>query len=265
MGAELTARPVIGVPTSEFRRGEKSQPTPQGEPQREEITLGLKYLRAVAAAGGLPVILPPLGIATIEPLLSGLSGLCLPGGPDVHPDSYRRAAHPELGPTEPDADAFEIALVRAADRRRLPVLGICRGMQVINVARGGTLYQHLPDPRAGGAALEHRQQEPGHESTHPVVVERATLLASVLGARKLDVNSFHHQGVAKLGRRLAIAARSSDGVIEGMEAVDRDFMVGVQWHAECLTLEGRPEGRLFESLVEAACERRALGDYLEAA
>ena len=126
-----------------------------GEPARAEMALGMSYLRAVERAGGLPVVLPPLELDRISPLLDRLSGVLLSGGPDLDPAAYGRAAHPELGPTEPKLDVFEVQLARAADTRGLPILGICRGAQALNIARGGTLHQHLPEITDG--SIVHRQ------------------------------------------------------------------------------------------------------------
>lgn len=245
----MDARPLIGVTTSEVRRSESVRPTPHGEPPQLEMALGLPYLKAVEAAGGLPVALPPLDPDAIEPLLGRLSGLCLSGGPDLDPSAYGERQHAELGPTEPDVDRFELALAKLAWKRRVPLLAICRGAQALNVARGGTLVQHLPERQ--GVTIEHRQSEPGECPTHAVNVAPGSLLERVLGGGTLRVNSFHHQAVDRLGRGLSVVATSPDGVVEGIEAPRRDFVLGVQWHAECLA--DRPEqARLFEALVQAA-------------
>jgi len=198
------------------------------------------------------VILSPLSLETVKPLVARLAGVCLPGGPDLDPTSYAAGAHPDLGPTEPEIDDFEIALARAADARRLPVLGICRGAQALNVARGGTLHQHLPDqPRTG---LEHRQRLPAAEVTHEVEIAPRSLLARFMKRAELTVNSFHHQAVDELGRDLVAVAWAPDGVVEAIEARGRDFVVGVQWHAECL-IERPEQAALFGSFVEAARRR----------
>jgi putative glutamine amidotransferase len=242
-------RPLIGVTTSEVRRSETLRQTPQGDPPQHEMALGLKYLRAVEAAGGLPVVLPPLAGAAIEPLVDHLTGICLSGGPDLGPETYGEERHPELGPTEDDVDRFELALARLAWRRGLPLLAICRGAQALNVVRGGTLVQHLPDLGDGGVA--HRQEAPGEELTHAIRIERDSLLASVMGRRSARVNSFHHQAVSRLGRGLRVVARARDGVVEAIEAPGKGYVLGVQWHAECLA--ERPEqAALFEGLVDAA-------------
>ena len=148
-------KPIVGVTVSEIRAKEDAQRVRHGEPTQTEMTLGLSYMRAVERAGGLPVALPPLLDENIGPLLEQLSGLLLTGGPDIDPACYGAERHPELGPIDRDVDVFEIELCRQADSRGLPILGICRGSQVLNVARGGTLIQHLPEIADG--TLEHRQ------------------------------------------------------------------------------------------------------------
>jgi putative glutamine amidotransferase len=251
---DLVMRPLIGVTTSEVRRSEDVRQTRQGEPPQREMALGLKYLHAVEAAGGLPVVLPPLEPEAVRPLLAHLSGICLSGGPDLDPGSYGQREHPELGPIEPEVDRFELALARLAWREGLPVLAICRGAQALNVARGGTLVQHLPDEP--GVTLDHRQSEPGEQPTHPVEVSDGSLVARLMGTRRPEVNSFHHQAAARLGRGLRVVGRSPDGVVEAIEAADRPFVVGVQWHAECLA-DREEQAALFEGLV-AAAQRHAV-------
>jgi putative glutamine amidotransferase len=240
--------PLIGVTTSEVRHAETIQQTPEGEPVRHEMALGLTYLRAIEWAGGIPIVIPPLHIQAITPLLDRISGICLSGGPDLDPQSYGAREHPKLGPTEPDLDRFELAIARRADARGIPLLAICRGAQALNVVRGGTLVQHLPDL---GNAIDHRQNAPGEEPTHEVLIEPDSKLAQVLETTRLEVNSFHHQGIAELGRGLRPVAHSDDGMIEGIESPDRPFCVGVQWHAELL-VERPTETALFEAFVEAS-------------
>ncbi|MDQ3587712.1 MAG: gamma-glutamyl-gamma-aminobutyrate hydrolase family protein, partial [Actinomycetota bacterium] len=190
-------RPLIGISCSELRRRENVRQTPEGDPPREELGLGLTYVKAIERAEAIPVVLPPLDRKVVDELLDGLAGLCLSGGPDLDPARYRRRPHPHLGPTEPEVDRFELALARRADARRLPLLAICRGAQVLNVARGGALHQHLPDlAHDEGHHVEHRQTEPGETATHPVTVEAGTMLHGLVNRTDLQVNSFHHQAVA---------------------------------------------------------------------
>ena len=248
----MLSRPLIGVSTSELRGATDHGETPHGEPARQELALGVRYLDAVARAGGTPVILAPVCDEAIDGLLDRLSGICLSGGPDLHPGAYGAEPHARLGPTEPHLDRFELALARRADARGVPLLGICRGSQVLNVARGGTLHQHVPD--LVGDGVEHRQEAPGGEPTHPVRVARRSRLAGVVGTARLPVNSFHHQAVDRLGGGLTVSARSLDGVVEGIEDPGRSLFLGVQWHAECLT-EQPSHLALFGELVEAARRR----------
>src|SRR5271170_1979420 len=159
-------KPIIGVTVSEIRAKEDAQRVRHGEPTQTEMTLGLSYMRAVEIAGGLPLALPPLTVENVDALLDHLSGVLLTGGPDLDPSCYGAARHAELGPTDPVVDAFEIALCRQAYRRRIPILGICRGAQLLNVARRGTLHQHLPEVNDG--AIEHRQAKSGAHTSHEV-------------------------------------------------------------------------------------------------
>ena len=240
--------PLVGVSTSEVRSAGDRELVAQGEPPRTELALGERYLEAVRAGGGMPVILAPVDPESVDTLLGRLDAVCLSGGPDLHPSAYGVLPHPELGPTEPDLDSFELALARAAVARGLPVLGICRGMQVLNVALGGTLHQHLPDLDGG---LNHRQARTSGEPSHRVTLARDSRLTKVLGRRFLEVNSFHHQGVHALGRGLVMAASAPDGLVEAIEAPGRRFTFGVQWHAECLA-ERPDQLALFRGLVRAA-------------
>ena len=229
--------PLIGVTTSEVRRGDLATLRRHGEPPQHEMALGLTYMRAIELAGGVPVVLPPLqdGMAT---LLDRLDGICLSGGPDLDPAAYGAdERHTELGPTEPSLDAFELSLVRLALMRNMPILAICRGSQALNVACGGTLHQHVEG---------HRQTEMATEATHQVEITAHSRLHRMVRTRTLGVNSFHHQAVDQVGEGLRVVARASDGTIEGIEG--DGFVVGVQWHAETMVAH-MP---LFEALVTAA-------------
>jgi putative glutamine amidotransferase len=208
----------------------------------------MPYVRALARSGAIPVVLPPLAAELVPELLRPLAAICLSGGPDIDPAAYGEPPREELGPTEPDLDAFELAVARTADAAGLPILGICRGCQALNVARGGTLHQHLPG---------HRQTEPGWAVTHDVSVEPGSLLARAVGAEALRVNSFHHQAVEQLGEGLRAVAWAPDGTVEGIEGDDGRFVLGVQWHAETLDEVERPQAQLFAALVDAAREGAA--------
>ena len=236
-------RPLIGVTTSELRPSGMATLRRQGEPDHPEMALGMTYLQAIERAGAVPVVLPPC-VSDLEALLARLDGICLSGGPDLDPEAYgARVRHAELGPTEPSLDGFELALARAALERGMPLLGICRGSQALNVACGGTLHQHLPG---------HRQSEPGCTTTHDVEVLPRTRLAGLIGPGMHPVNSFHHQAVDELGNGLRVAARAADGTVEAIESPG-GFAIGVQWHAETLA-----DARLFEALVSACAPSLAI-------
>jgi putative glutamine amidotransferase len=252
MGAEVTGRPLIGLTTSEVRTADEHKPTPEGDPPRKDIALGFKYFEAIERAGGVPVILPPLGPASVDPLLARLDAVCIAGGPDIDPRTYGGPDHPELGPTEPELDRFEMAVTWAARSRCMPILAICRGAQMLNVALGGSLHMHLPDD-AGDRVQHRRPGSEGPSASHDVRVEPDSNLGAVVGETRLRVNSYHHQAVRKLGRGLRAVAHADDGVIEAIELAGPDFVIGVQWHAEAM--EGTPHGALFESFVAAAARR----------
>jgi putative glutamine amidotransferase len=239
-------KPLIGITTSELRPGELSTLRRHGEPPNPEMALGMTYVRAVEDAGALPVVVPPLEDRDVRPLVERLDGLVLSGGPDLAPDAYGAKPHVELDSTEPQLDGFEYAMAREALSLGLPILGICRGAQTLNVARGGTLHQHLPD--VVGGSIAHRQTVDGRVPTHPVVIEPGSRLAAVLGTTRLSVNSFHHQAVDRLGSGLRACAWAPDGTIEAIEDPAQPCVFAVQWHAE--TLQGQPSGlALFQELA----------------
>ncbi len=243
------SRPLIGVTVSEIRRKEDAQRVRHGEPNQTEMTLGLPYMRAVEMAGGIPVAIAPLDPENIEDLLEHVSAVLLTGGPDLDPCFYGAEPHRELGPVDRSVDAYELALCRGADAHGLPMLGICRGAQVLNVARDGTLHQHLPDLE--GETVEHRQREPGDRATHEIRVAPDSRLARTTGGGPVMVNTFHHQAVERPGSALRPVAWARDGVIEAIESEDGPFALGVQWHAETLTHDAE-QLALFELLVDAA-------------
>jgi putative glutamine amidotransferase len=242
-------RPLIGVTTSEVRLEHQVRLTLHGEPPRREMALGLTYLRAIELGGGIPVVIPPLRIEAIPALLAHLDGLVLSGGPDIHPESYGESPHPELGPTWRDLDATELALARHGIAADLPMLAISRGAQALNIARGGTLFQHLPE--RFGRSIQHRQLADGPATTHPVDIAPDSTLAKALGSTELSVNSYHHQATSGLGRGVRAVAWAPDGVVEAIEVPTSRFVIGVQWHAESM-VGSPPHARLFAAFVEAA-------------
>jgi putative glutamine amidotransferase len=223
------------------------------------IRTDLDYVEGVVGAGGAPVVLPPLGDEKAAASLVGsLDGLLLSGGSDLDPGYYGEEPGTELGPTIPERDAFEMALVGLALRRGIPIFGICRGMQVLNVALGGTLYQDLPSQWEGDV-LKHRQATPKWQPSHKVEVRDGSYIAEVMGRDVVKVNSYHHQGIKDLAEGLVATGYSTDGVVEAVEAGDLSerWLLGVQWHAEAMRGAGPQQESLFEAHVSAA-ERHAL-------
>jgi putative glutamine amidotransferase len=214
------------------------------------VLLPRRYSDMVAAAGGLPVLLPPLPGSSGA--LSRLDGLVLSGGGDIDPAEYGAARDPACGPASPDRDRAELELCRQALARGLPVLGICRGLQVVNVALGGTLHQHLPDL----VGNDRHSPDPGGYGTHKVSIEPGSRLAGLLGRSEAAVPTHHHQAVDRLGDGLVAAAWTDDGVIEAAEPAGSggpaSLVAAVQWHPEA-----GDDPTLFTSLVAAASRPRA--------
>jgi putative glutamine amidotransferase len=194
----------------------------------------VSYTEAVRAAGLRPYILPVLGPADADAMLDGMAGLILTGGEDVDPSHYGSEPHPALGEVHVERDAFELALVRAARARRLPTLAICRGVQVANVALGGSLVQDLPSEWP--TALAHAGRWGRSDRVHDLRVAAGSRLAEALGATGASTNSLHHQAIARVAEGLVAVAHAPDGVVEGVEWADDEWwMTGVQWHPEELT------------------------------
>ena len=238
----MTNPPLIGVSTSITVGG--------AGPERAYVNS--TYLHAIQQAGGVPVLLPPqLSGASLSRLLRGLDGLLLTGGGDVDPALFGEAPHPKLYDVAPSRDTVETTSVRVALDRRLPILAICRGVQVLNVALGGSLYQDVgSDP---GTSLRHSQDAPRDEPSHKVLIEPASRLAKTLGADEIEVNSMHHQAVKQLGAGLRAVAWAPDQLVEGLELADASrFVLGVQWHPEELVAQSEPARRLFTALVTHA-------------
>jgi putative glutamine amidotransferase len=242
-----SARPLIGLTTSEMRNPVRDELLPHAEAGREEMVLNFEYMRSVSAAGGLPVVMAPEPIETVPDLVARLDGLLVTGGPDIDPSLYGQEPDDDLGPTWPEVDRFEIAVVQEAERRELPVFAVCRGMQLLNVAHGGTLFQHLPD-HVGDDVVHRRPSLDKTIPMHPVRIEPDSRLAAWLGRERAEVNSYHHQGPRDVGAGLRPVAWADDGVIEGLEGGNS---LGVQWHAE--GMQQAPEQRaLFEAFVALA-------------
>lgn len=248
----MTARrPLIGVTTQTLQAIE-------GIPAElpSSWVMSQRYARALVAAGGAPVLVPLLAdnIATLRDIYDRLDGVLVPGGVDMDPATYRESRHELLGRVDPARDATEVTLTRWALDDEKPFLGLCRGLQVLSVALGGTLWQDITQERPDSA--KHDYFPTGGFSrnhlAHNVEVTGNSRLGDALGAGTIAVNSMHHQGIRDLGAGLIPTAVASDGLIEGAELAGRGFAVGVQWHPEMFT-SGEPSvGRLFEDFVAAA-------------
>jgi len=210
------------------------------------------YANALLDAGAAPVLIP-LGLSepALDQLLSRLDGVLFSGGGDVHPGRYGGQPHPKVDFVDEDRDRVEAQLVARVLEREIPFFGICRGLQVINVALGGSLYEDLGEQYPG--ALKHDQfdDQPRDKLAHPVRVEADSSLAQLLGATSVEVNSLHHQGIRRLASSLRPIAFAPDGVIEGIELLGHPFGLAVQWHPEWLQAHA-PMRALFQAFVEAA-------------
>jgi putative glutamine amidotransferase len=247
--------PVIGVTATLKEDMEEVATRPLGRFVRADFD----YVDGVAQAGGAPVVLPPVMDArAADSVVEGLDGLLLSGGSDLHPSYYGEEPIPELDVTIPERDELEMALLESALHRGIPIFGICRGLQVLNVAFDGTLYQDLPS-QVDQDLLKHRQTTPKWQATHEIEVHGDTGIAGIMGGGTIKVNSYHHQAIKDLAGDFVVSAKSSDGIVEAIEYRDLSerWIVAVQWHAEAMRQSGSEHRSLFEAHV-AAAEHHAL-------
>lgn len=223
-------QPVIGI-------------TPDYDSSIRRYKIHQDYITAVSSAGGLPILLFPHG-----EIPSFLDGIIFSGGGDIDPLLFQEEPLAQSGEISPLRDQYEISLCREAMEKDIPILGICRGMQVINIALGGTIYQDISVQT--GSKLKHSQQAPREYGTHSILIENDSLLSTLLGKEKITVNSFHHQAVALLGDGLRVSAKSPDGLTEAIEHTQNFFVLGVQWHPEAMGTE--EQKKLFSAFLAAA-------------
>jgi putative glutamine amidotransferase len=238
-------RPLIGIPCHAGERKDTSRPIYYNN---------RTYIHAVEHAGGTPVLIPRLDdLDGLRTLLPHLNGLLLSGGVDIEPHYYHETPHPLLGETDPQLDAMELALAHYALERDLPTLGVCRGMQLLNVALGGSLYQDLLSqcPRS----LRHANADlPRNTIIHNVQIERGSRMEEILGTCEVAANSLHHQAVKQPGKNVRITGRAEDGVAELMEVPGQRFMLAAQCHPEELYAEHPAWSRLFQAFVDACAK-----------
>ncbi len=231
-------RPRVGISMDIGERPIRGAETAYDEIQRY-------YIDAVVKAGGLPLLLPALPPALVAEYIENIDAIVLPGGAsDVDPILYRAKPHAKLGKVLPTRTAFELALLSAAGKR--PVLGLCGGMQLMNVARGGTLWQDIASEKPG--ALDH--EKPGDKRDVSHDVKLTGYLAKIFAAEHLGVNSTHHQAIAEVGKNLVVEAIADDGIIEGIVDPSLPFFVGLEWHPEAM--HDAPHQRIYDAFVAAA-------------
>jgi putative glutamine amidotransferase len=235
----MSTKPIIGITTY-------LTPARFGDWDEQAALIPVSYVRAIEAAGGRPLLVPP-SLDGVAETLDRLDGLLFSGGSDLDPELYGQDAHAETNGIVAERDRAEVALLEAALERDMPVLAVCRGSQVLNVALGGDLVQHLPDV----VGDEKHKHTPGVFADHDVEVVPDTLLYDILG-NHAPVKSHHHQGYGKLGMGLREAARAEDGTVEALEDPGRRFAIGVLWHPEA-----GEDFALFDELVQAAKEYRS--------
>ena len=238
-------RPLIGVPSqADYREG-------SGRPIYGN---NRTYIHAVEHAGGVPVLIPMLNdVSLLEALLVRLDGLLFSGGVDINPCFYHEEAHPHLGEVDHKLDELEMFLVQWALRERMPILGVCRGMQLLNVALGGSLYQDLNTQYPEG--MEHcRRELPRNTLIHSIHIEEGSQMEKVLGTNEIWINSLHHQAVKDLGQGVHISGRAEDGVAELLEVAGYSFVMAIQGHPEELYTSETACEKLFVAFVEACGE-----------
>ncbi|MFD1126051.1 gamma-glutamyl-gamma-aminobutyrate hydrolase family protein [Lentilactobacillus raoultii] len=236
----MQKQPIIGVP-AESRLLAGAFRNSVNEPE----------INGIADYGGVPLMIPTRHPELMPYYLPLIDGLLLPGGPDVSPVLYGEEPIPGIGPTDTLLDQSEIQLVKLAVAQHIPIFGLCRGLQIINVALGGTLYQDLTTQKPKGL-LKHHQDAPMSQGTHHVSIVAGSKLSKIFGVTSLLANSHHHESVKQLASGLKLSATASDDVVEGAESLDDDSIIAVQWHPETMYQADEVMARLFADLIERA-------------
>jgi putative glutamine amidotransferase len=212
------------------------------------------YARAIVQAGGIPLVLPSF-VEEVSSLLDSVDGLLIPGGLDIHSRRFGEELHPTVKLHE-ERDDFEMAAVHEAVKRDIPVLAICRGAQILNVALGGSLWQDLPGQakeymKAYGMPPQEHWHDPAGEPAHGILIKKASMLFKIQGSEALQVNTHHHQALKAIPSGLAVTATAPDGVVEAVELPGKRFVLGVQWHPECLFQKYPEHFKPFSAFVDA--------------
>ncbi len=240
-------KPLIGIPARTIK-------DPDGN---DSYGVRFTFPRAIERAGGAPVFIPlKLTEGTLRTIFARLDGLLLAGGVDFHPSEYSEKVEDYCGEIDLQRDAVELQMIRWALEDKTPVFGICRGIQAINVAAGGSLYQDISAQLEGKLRHQHREGDPYNLLTHQIDIEPDSKLARVLGESRASVNSLHHQSLKDVAPGFRIVARAPDGIIEGIESVNGAFALGVQFHPEWLIDDDARMVRLFEEFVRASGKKK---------
>lgn len=208
------------------------------------------YLNAVVRAGGTPILIPYQPKEQLLEIVNLLDGLVVPGGIDVDPNRFGESPVVACGEIDPHWDELDLLTIGFALERNLPILAICRGIQVLNVALGGTLVQDIPSQVS--EPIKHSQEAPRWYATHDISIQSTSLLGTIWGNAPARVNSYHHQSINKVGKGLRIVATAPDGVVEAIESTEHPFVLGVQWHPELMIDHYPVAGRIFEHFIKAA-------------
>jgi putative glutamine amidotransferase len=237
----MNKKPIIGITGAYIKRNE----------HMEGVYVHHDYHKSVAANGGIPVILPFINSEMTLETLPLCDGIILSGGEDVDPQFYGKDPHIHLGPTLPDRDLVEIEIVKYAIMHNIPILAICRGVQILNVALGGTLIQDIPSQMK--EPIQHSQTVERRRDTHWVTISTDSKLFQMLGADRIRVNSLHHQALDKVSNDLRVVAMSSDGIVEAVEYIHSStFTVGVQWHPESMASSNSSMNNLFIEFIKSS-------------
>ncbi len=256
MASRSSTRPVIGIPTQTLQSlGGISENIPPS------WVMSQRYIVTLTNAGAIPWMIPLVDDDTLRGVYDELDAVFLPGGADIDPMTYGAAPHPLCDKTDRERDRVEVSLARWALEEGKPVLGVCRGMQLINIAAGGSLYQDLAADMPGSIKHDYFPFGAQHHArdflAHEVTVAEGTRLAELVGAGAVKVNSMHHQGVNELGAGLQVTARAPDGLAEAIEGEGDSYLLAVQWHPEALTDTDTRSRDLFADFIDAGAEWRA--------